>query len=58
MTGKQRGEGRMEDDRKTERRKQNERMKGKLSREEQAEWTMRGKQGGDGRIKDERKSRR
>ncbi len=48
----------MNDDRKAERRKQNERIKGKLSREEKGEWTIRGKQGGDGRMKDERKSRR
>jgi hypothetical protein len=48
----------MNDGRKAERRKQNERIKVKLSREKKAEWTIRGKQGGDGRMKDERKSRR
>jgi hypothetical protein len=36
MNRKQGREGRMKDDRKAERRKQNERMKGKLSSEEKA----------------------
>ncbi len=45
----------MNDDRKAERRKQNERIKGKLSREEKAEWKMKGKQIGESRMKDDRK---
>jgi hypothetical protein len=44
MRGKQRGEGRMKDDRKVGRRRQNGRF--------------RGKQGGEGKIEDERKAER
>ncbi len=53
MSGKQGREGRMRDDRKTERRKQHERMKGKAKQGGKGSTpTVRGRQGGDGRMKD------
>jgi hypothetical protein len=57
---KQRGEGRMKDDRKAGRRRQNERRRqnGRWNREEKAEWRMTGKQGGKCRMEDERKTER
>jgi hypothetical protein len=56
MTGKQGGEGRMNDERKAKRRRQNGRWQ--ESREEKAEWKMRGKQIEEGRMEDDRKAGR